>query len=492
MKGFRITNCIPIILSSILFAFSSCGDFLDVTPTGRTVTPTAFSDMRGMRSAVNGVYYETYQLYSSNFYAFADLADNIINLSENENAANVRRIYNYDYLTTSSGYWGTIYELLVNVNNIIEYQPSLLDLFPDNKSELEMYKGEALFLRALCHFDLCKLYGQPYNYTADASHLGVPIVLRAPNYDSKPARNTVKEVYAQIIKDLNEAESILADKSSRGKYYVNLHAIYGLKSRVYLYMEDWDNAIKYSSLVIDQIPLAKGNDYTSMYTALKNNETEIIFRLNGALNNSTSLITLYKMTEVRNATTNKIGVISPPAVPSNSYLALFNGDTDDIRFREIIHTATDSLGVVYHATRKYSNDNTDSEYIHFNPIVLRCSEMYLNRAEAYWNKDKFTEAAADIKAIIARAYNKNMEDVSVTTDKDELRKIIEDERTKELGFEGHKLFDTTRWKKDMIRDANTTSNITKLTYPNDLFLQPIPQRELDVNPNMVGNPTVNN
>lgn len=483
-----------IAISAIaLLASYSCSDFLNVTPKGKTDTPTTFSDMRGMRSAVVGTYYKMFKLYTSYFYAYGDLADNVVNLSTQTGGSAATNIFNYVSNPEPGGYWGTIYENLVDINNIIEYQPALVAEFPANKAELDIIKGEALFLRALSHFDLCKLYGQPYNYTADASHPGVPIVLRAPNYDEKPARNSVKEVYDQILIDLHDAESLLKGKTSRGgKYYVNEQAVYGLLSRVYLYKEDWDNAIKYAGLAIDNTPLAKGNDYTSMYSNLKNNEVEVLFRLDGASNGESTLMTLYNQNTILGENEG-IVVNAAPAAPSKTYLDLLAYDTEDIRFSELIRTDTDKDGIVYRATAKFDVKDNDATFTHINPIVLRSSEMYLNRAEAYWNKNMLPEAAADVKAIIARAHNKNVSEITVTeTDRNELRTIIENERTKELAFEGHKLFDTTRWKKAMQRDDETTSSIKLLTYPNDLFLQPIPRRELEVNPNMVKNPTVNN
>lgn len=493
MNHSKLTYRLFSTLVGLLFILPSCSDFLNVTPTGKTVTPTAFSDMRGMKSTVAGIYYSMYKHYSSYFYAFPDLADNSVNLSLLEAPSSALDIYNYNYTLSSSGYWGTIYETLVNINNVIEYQPALLSENPGSATELEIIKGEALFLRALCHFNLCKLYGQPYNYTDDASHLGVAIVLRAPDFDSQLPRSSVAKVYEQILIDLNEAESLLKGKTSRGKYYANELAVYALKSRVYLYMEDWDNVIKYSDLVTTDVPLAKNDDYVSMYTKLSNSETEVILRFNGNMNTGSTLMSLYNRSE-KTETGGTKTFIPAKAVPSSGFLNLFNGDNGDIRYGKLIYIHTDLLGNKFYSTEKFNvQDNSDPTYTHINPIVLRSSEMYLNRAEAYWNKNMLTEAANDIKAIIGRAYNKNSNDVVVTdTDKAALWTIIQNERIKELAFEGHKLFDTNRWGQEMVRDASTTSNIKSLPKNSPWFLNPIPQRELDVNPNMKPNPVVNN
>ena len=73
-----------------------------------------------------------------------------------------------------------------------------------DQSDLDNLKGECLFLRALGYFDLVRFYAQPYS--PDTDNPGVPIVLVTEI--GKPARNTVGEVYQQIVSDLTEAEGI--------------------------------------------------------------------------------------------------------------------------------------------------------------------------------------------------------------------------------------------------------------------------------------------
>ena len=75
---------------------------------------------------------------------------------------------------------------------------------------------------------------------------------------------------------------------------------------------------------------------------------------------------------------------------------------------------------------------------------------------------------------------------------EELIRLIEKERVKELCFEGHNFFDIVRWKQDLVREKNTNSSMKKMVYPSDYFVLPIPQTELNANTNMQPNPTVNN
>jgi hypothetical protein len=78
-----------------------------------------------------------------------------------------------------------------------------------------------------------------------------------------------------------------------------------------------------------------------------------------------------------------------------------------------------------------------------------------------------------------------------TADAD-LLSLVRRERVKELCFEGHNLWDLTRWKQNVVREAKTTSTVRRVSYPSDLFVLPIPQTELFANQNMQPNPTVNN
>ena len=106
--------------------------------------------------------------------------------------------------------------------------------------------GECYFLRAFAHFSLVKLFARPY--TQDKSAPG--IILRTSTSDpSEKARSTVEEVYAQVIADALKAEELMSQP--RGVEYGSKEAAEALLSRVYLYMEDNNKAVEYSTKVIN-------------------------------------------------------------------------------------------------------------------------------------------------------------------------------------------------------------------------------------------------
>ena len=371
--------------------------------------------------------------------------------------------------TGAVGYiWRKIYEALANVNNVIQYQPQVISAYPNAKDMCQRILGEALFLRALCHFDLCRVYAQPYNYTSDASHLGVPILLKTPGPDDNVSRESVKKVYLQILADLERAADCFRGIESSGIYYASLQAVNALYSRVYLYMEDWNNALKYAKLAIGTGKLSQGDTYLNMYQDLSTTG-EAIFRLNG-IDQSGKLKAFYDAS----------------CVPADTLFTLF--DEGDIR----LGLLRNKDGIAY-CSKYYSLKQPDNQVNRDDPFVFRLSEMYMNAAEAAWHLKDYTAASGYLKSILERAVDTDYAVNTLSQYSDaKLIQLIEKERVKELCFEGHNFFDIIRWKQDLKREENTNSSVEKIVYPSDYFVLPIPQVELNANTNMQPNPTVNN
>lgn len=468
-----------IILVSTFFVSISACDFLEVETVGRTTMPNFFSDVAGLKAGLTGSYSKMYDYYSAQFYKYPEVAGNMVDLSVVSEGGEMVDQFNFtsdpeQEVGAVGLIWRNIWEALANVNNVIEYAPPLLDAFPRSASTIKSVQAQALFFRALCHFDLYRVYAQPYNYTEDASHLGVPVLLVTPGPDDLPSRATAKQVFEQIIKDLNDAEILFEDTPMKDAYHVSKKAVWALLSRVYLYMEDWDNAIIYATKVIDESLLAYGDDYLEMYHNLVAGD-EAILRLNGELKNK-SLNTFFSSN-------------TPNVMAADTLLSLYT-DEQDIRLRLFEPDGNNRARI----TSKYRiKIDYTPEVERYDPFILRVSETYLNRAEAFVRKNNLTAAADDLKAIIGRALGKDVSEVQLDyVNGEDLLLLVKKERVKELCFEGHNFFDIVRYKDDLVRGATSVSNVKYLPYPNDLFVLPIPLTELNANTNMQGNPTVNN
>jgi hypothetical protein len=138
--------------------------------------------------------------------------------------------------TTTDAYattvWPNSYVVIKNANNVINSTVA-----SQGTPNINQYVGEAYAVRALMHFELVRNFAKPY--TVDPNSPGVPIV-KVYDQSSKPARNTVKEVYTQIISDLEKAYSMMT--VYRGTGYFSKYAARALEARVYQHMGDWANA----------------------------------------------------------------------------------------------------------------------------------------------------------------------------------------------------------------------------------------------------------
>ncbi len=320
---------------------------------------------------------------------------------------------------------------------------------------------------SLAHFDLVRTYGQHYTYTADASHLGVPIVTSVDPL-RKPARNTVKEVYEQIIADFNQALTLIND--NKNSYYFSKNVVNALLSRVYLYKEDWANAVAKANEVINSgdYTLASADNYADIFTGEHN--SEMIFELNTtALDNigsATALSGIYQ------------------ASGQNEYLPTYDlydlMPDGDVRKTLIIEDP--SIGGGDFGTIRV---NKYPDLLGYNNIpIIRLSEVYLNRAEANYHLGNTSAAQADVSLIRKRGLASAAD---VTATGAALLDEILVERRIELCFEGHRLWDLTRNKRGVFRNDCTASTCS-IPYPDDRFVIAIGQFEIDVNENMIQNP----
>ncbi|RNL95217.1 RagB/SusD family nutrient uptake outer membrane protein [Sinomicrobium pectinilyticum] len=445
---------------------SCSSDFLDIEPEQNVSAEQAITDVNTLQTAINGVYskLQSSDYYGRSMYVIPELMADNLALS----IRNTGRYLDYDGFVVSEedtfadGLWNTLYEVIVNASKAIEGGEKLEIVSGEQQEQINQLVGEAYALRALAHFDLVRLFAQPYNYTPDADHPGIPVINRSEDNEISPARNTVKEVYEQVNTDLAKAlEKITADKKN-GRF--TSYAVKALAARSYLYQEDYTNAIKYSTEVIDNggFSLAGNENYPDLWAEEFNSES--IFEIVN--------------TVADNAGTNGLGHYFDPGGYADALVTtdLFNlYDSNDARLGAIKKGsktgAEENALFVYKFPRGTSRDD--------NVRILRLAEQFLIRAEAYAKTGKDAEARADLLKVMERA----TPGASAAGESgDALVDRILLERRKELAFEGHRLFDLNRNKKDV--RIIQSENIIEAPYPNDKFILPIPLNELNANPDI--------
>lgn len=459
----RTLFCLGALLMS-LSMLSSCS-FLEVEELGKSDTDTFFSELPGLRTARVGLYGVMYDFYDQYLCKYAEVAGNDLQTVTVGSSSEMYDVYNFtstpDLETTSVGYiWKRGYAIITNANTILNYSGDLKTAYPNDVDEIRHIEAEVYFMRALALFDLVRCYAQPYNYTSDASHPGIPIADRLLGADEQIARSSVRKVYEQIVKDLNTAHDTLGDTAPADAHYVSGMACSALLARVYLYMENYAMAKEYADKVIPLLQLTPNSSYAAMFTDEKIGE-EAIFRLTGYYAGH-SLKTFYNYE-------------SAVYVPTSEFEKLFV--PNDIRLGLI--KAPDQS----RACMKYydlSSSRPDDQF--YNITILRGSEMYLIRAEARCKQNDLQNAADDLRKIQARSQGQPEDSIVISyKDANDLMEIIKQERRKELFAEGHRFFDLARWNDDIIRSETTNSSMKKLEYPDYRYALPIPQVEIDAN-----------
>lgn len=407
--------------------------------------------------------------------------------------------YNYQHLVNSNisqNFWQQAYYGIFSANTVIE------KISDDASTELLQLKGENLFLRALMHFDLLRMYARPYNQNPETA-LGVVIKNTTAESDL-PSRSTVAECYAFVVSDLLRAAELM--HTNKTAIFATKEAAWALLSRVYLYMEDYENALKYADLVIDsgRYELLPTDQYRVYFTLLPENNRETIFAI--------------KLREVENMAKTSIGSMYHGVggwgeiFASEPYRDLLYKNANDARINFIDpEYALDADGnripdPSAHGGYKVNiRDNQPKYFINkytneggiqmlASPVVIRLAELYLIKAEIYANTGREDDALELVNQIRGRAGlsgdqlfgPNNMQGYSTVLD------IVLDERRLELAWEGHRAFDCFRNGRPVNRSyvpAFAWSGPKRAIMPNEnSIVHLIPENEIALNPNLKQNP----
>ncbi|PSL42477.1 RagB/SusD domain-containing protein [Chitinophaga niastensis] len=469
----KYTYGVLILLASTLLACKK--DFLELKPDQSIETGKTIKDLPGLRAAINGVYslMQNENYYGRTMPLLPDLrADNsfisVINSNRYRNQDQYIVTANDVYTTDS---WNLLYSVVANANMVIQKGPdiSLLPSSTDSTEALQII-AEAYAVRGLVFFDLARMYAQPYNYTADATHMGIPLVT-VTNVDlvQSPSRSSIKATYNQIISDLTTAISKFDQSKSTAfsSGRINVYTAKALLSRVLLYKEDWEGAVSYASAVISQnkYSLLATDKLVSDFKTTGNNET-IFEIINTPVDNRSTDGLSYMFSQ------SGYGDVLATNDVFNIYAV------KDVRSGFLRKDKRTGNGGENPANiiSKYSDVSTFTESIK----VMRLAELYLIRAEALAHLGQDLGAQADLNIVAARA---NPGAAPITATGPALINAILLERRKELAFEGHRLFDLTRTKQSFIKYLASAKTIFVM-WPSTKVILPIPQRELDANPNI--------
>ena len=157
--------------------------------------------------------------------------------------------------------WTYYYKWIKNCNNVID----LYNAAPDDDKVAGA--GIAFAMRAMFYMDLARMFC-PTTYGLDKQAITVPIVTEETELKDLVAnpRATNEVMWAQIISDLDQAETFLAGYKRPDKYTPDVSVVYGLKARAYLTMEDWAKAQEYAKKAQSGYTMMTAAQYTDQKT----------------------------------------------------------------------------------------------------------------------------------------------------------------------------------------------------------------------------------
>ncbi|MGS2765017.1 RagB/SusD family nutrient uptake outer membrane protein [Sinomicrobium sp. M5D2P9] len=449
------------LVTVIPFLIVSCADFIEEDlPGNQLVREDVFASEETARAAMDGLYFNLFQVPTqfSNGGEYSITA--ICGLSANElNSYSILSIaifldefdsgiVNVDN-TFVLNVWASSYNTIYTANSIIEglQQPYADAIIPELR---QRWIGEAKFIRAFTHFYLVNLFGY------------VPLVATTDyRVNGTATQNNREVVYQQVIEDLKEAIESLDHTYEEDRTRPNKGAAQLLLSRVFLYLEQWEQAERWSTEVILQNSLYEiEEDLDAVFLADSN---EALWQIKPVLQGNTR-------------EGNRFILVNSPAYYALNEELLAAFDPADKRLTNWIGSYSSDTDTWYfpYKYKVQTSTGNPTEY----SMVLRFAEAYLIRAEARAQQNRLQDAITDLDVIRGRAGIDLLSDNQSSVSQPGLLVEIQKERQRELFTEwGHRWF-------DLIRTGTATENISHGDWVSKNFLFPIPQSELEKNPNL--------
>lgn len=472
---------IAMLLGSAI-ALPSCQDQLDLKPISETIAGSTAGSSITTAAAAEAALAGCYSIFKTSSAEYYVMDYFIIGDGRSDNAyagadnAAWFEVDEFRVLSTNAVVardWRYLYNHIASANSVIANVEKISDPALTSERKAQMM-GEAKFMRARAYFDLVRLYGDIPLVVGELPTITSSNV--AEIYDQLyPSKSTVAQVYAQIIKDLDEA-AVTVPKSGTNKMTITPGVVYTLLAKVHATNKDWEkvktNADKVIGLGYSLLP-----NYEELWDGKHKNSAEAIFELN-----FTDWATggnwgsgMFYGTDWKKFNT-----------PSNDLIQAFDDEKDVVRKASTIFTAdvTGKWSDKYWPLTKfpfaYKMRNGDGSQ---NIIVYRLADVLLLKAEAL----NETGDLAGAKTLLNQVRTRAKLTANTSTDQAGMRTAIEKERRLELAFEGQRWYDLVRTGKAVsVMQAQKNGSGVSLGYNinDDKLLLPIPQEEVDKNSNL--------
>lgn len=459
-----------IIGSSLLLSLASCKKWLDVPPADKFTEPQVFSTLAGVGQAINGVYLD---LSKNNLYGENLTVTVLEAFAQRYNLSDSRHIYyqfgqyafaNDPVKGTLDAIWTNAYVDILNLNKFVANLDTYKGVVTANDDSL--FRGEAIGLRAMLHFDLLRMFGPMYS--PDSLKAAIPYYRQVVKTISPLPQ--AKQVVDSIVADLATAERLLANdpiiaqgvvmvSQNDGKdfrrfrnYRMNYYAVKALQARVHLYRGNKAEALAAATAIIavdGKFPwIAPAKITSDKANPDRVFSTEVLFGL-------TSLDMYNNYKNVFSADLNDNSILAPFDARLKT---VFENNEGDYRY---IYKWLLAGSKSYRTFFKYAPPAADTaRQIYMMPLV-RKSEMYYIAAEAETNS---TQALNYLNTV---RFNRGLTNLASTVN---LATELQKEYQKEFYGEGqlfyyYKRRGVTSIPNGNAQSGNVTMNATKYVFP---------------------------
>ena len=435
---------IKVLLFALVVAAAACNKELNTTPTVAIDESEALKTSNDVKAALVGTYSDFGDrfFYGGRLFFEADLLGDNNEIDWEGTYQQLTQIHNKiipNDNTFAASTWLAGYSAINDANNVLS---AINTVDTASRGRVE---GEAKFLRSASFFELVKLYAKDWSDGDPAVNAGIPLVL-TPTGEITAAnrvkRNSVAEVYQQIITDLEDAQTKVPSENG---FFANKAAVAAILARVYLQQGNFPAALQAVNTAITESGAALTPTYAEAFGAT--NTSEDIFAMQVTKSSG-----YQGFNEFYSAGQRGEALISP------EHLSMYEPGDDR---QNLLDTTTGST---------YS---LKFEELYGNVHTIRLAEMLLVRAECNFRLGSAVGDTPlnDINQIRTRAKLAPLANNQLTLDE------ILKERRLELAFEGFRLADVKRLKE----------NVGLLPWNSPKLIFPIPVREIRANPNLTQN-----
>lgn len=459
-----------LFAAGIFMGGTSCEQILEVDPTSQNVilSDSAIRNASDVQEMLNSCYdvIRSGKMYGGKLWLLPELMSDHIDgrLLQGGWASVYRRNTNY-FNGDVNDVWSEAFLPVYRVNFINDKLDAISDLSAEERTRIE---GEISFFRAVCYWELSRLYCLPYGYTSDNSHLGLPI--RRQIGIEAVDRSSMADTYAFIIQEMENALNKLPENNGA---YANKDIAKAYLAKIYFGMNDFAKAYDYANeiissnkYVLESVPEGRFSQGSS--------STESIFSLlsSGPADNSASGHIEYYRSDI-----NRPAIL----ISEEAYGALIE-DTADYRGKNWITSKTVDV------TEYYLNKYNGRPF--FNTCVISLAELKLIRAESSAEIDlNLSQAIDDINDIRTRSKLAPISGGTIAFNAINYARI---ERQKEFIAEGGLRYHDLRRigvasKNSLTKAPQTDLNIRGASWDCPGLTLSLPQSELNGNQNLQNN-----